>query len=231
MPFRRIPSSMRKIVQALQAAQSKYNATGTNQAFSVATKTALDTLLPLLMAELSQKNTSSASKYSASRLEDESMAKAKMYISHYFQVLNLGIERKIYKASERIFYGLNQNRKSVPKLGKENDVIYWAEEIARGEASRIASGGIPMANPSAAEVHTAASDFITKHKDQSEKKDSHGKESKDVKDLFGDARQLVIDIWDEVEFAFRRRDRAAKRKRAKEWGVFYDTRPEERSKG
>jgi hypothetical protein len=36
--------------------------------------------------------------------------------------------------------------------------------------------------------------------------------------------ELILDLWDELDFAYRRDEAPAKRRRLREWGVVYETR-------
>jgi hypothetical protein len=158
----------------------------------------------------------------ATIIEQLALANCRIYDSHYFQVFNLGVARGIYPASARTFYGIDASDDKVPILTKENDVKHWAQAIVTGDAARVAAGGAAMTNPTAAEVGLKLADYTTKHNTQSEKKDAYDNAQQVVGGMFGTVKQLVVDMWDEVEFYFRHEpDEASKRRKCREWGVVY----------
>jgi hypothetical protein len=230
MPFRQLPRSVAELQQALTNAKTKSdNTSGPLQAFSAGTKTTLNTFLPTYNTEIGEMNGALVQQVNASLAEDLSLAVNRMFISHFFQVFNLGVERGIFAAGDRVFYGLDANQTEIPSLGQESEIIFWSGKIATGDADRMAASAtaVPMVNPTPAEVAAVHVDFLTKHSDQSTKKDTFDTEQEDVAALFDDALALVEDIWDEVEFTYRHEDPPSKRRKAREWGVVYETRPGE----
>ena len=82
-----------------------------------------------------------------------------------------------------------------------------------------------MSNPSAAQVQSKYNDYDSKHKLQSEMKDAFNKAQKQTGKMFEPVKQLVVDIWDEVEFFFRHeKPESSKRRKCREWGVVYISR-------
>jgi len=62
---------------------------------------------------------------------------------------------------------------------------------------------------------------------QTTAKDALESEQADVNLLRPEADRIILDVWDEVEFALRRLEPSTLRRRAREWGVFYALRPGE----
>ena len=62
---------------------------------------------------------------------------------------------------------------------------------------------------------------------QTSKKDAYDKEQEDVDNLRETAADIILDVWDEVEFTFRKNTASSKRRKAREYGVVYITRPGE----
>ena len=54
------------------------------------------------------------------------------------------------------------------------------------------------------------------------------RESNDVIGLRDEVADLVRDIWDEVEFAYRKEPASARRRHGREWGIVYVQRRSER---
>ncbi|MBL7127710.1 MAG: carboxypeptidase regulatory-like domain-containing protein [Ignavibacteria bacterium] len=159
----------------------------------------------------------------ASLIEDEKMIFARLCISHYIQVLFFAIERGDYPNLVKGYYGMDGNQTELPKLGKESDIFTWGENIKNGEAALIANSYPAMTNPTAAQVAAALLEFNTTHGTQSASVESFDKEQEDVAALIPEAKELVTDIWDEVEFTYRKEDFPSKRANCRLYGVVYSS--------
>uniref|UniRef100_UPI003569B6B0 hypothetical protein n=1 Tax=Draconibacterium sp. TaxID=1965318 RepID=UPI003569B6B0 len=62
---------------------------------------------------------------------------------------------------------------------------------------------------------------------QSAEKQAFDAENKDVLDMLPEIDELIRDIYDEVEFYYRKETPPNRRKLAREWGVSYVSRPGE----
>jgi hypothetical protein len=221
MPSRRLPQSILGFQKAMDDAKNK--STGSpEEAISSDTIDRLDILQPDYNAKVLLMNIALQDQLNATAIEQSALNICRMYTSHFFQVFNLGIAREIYPASARTFFGIDASDDKVPVLTKENDVTHWAQTVVSGNAARITAGGAAMANPTAIEVGVKLSDYTTKRNTQSEKKDAYDDAQQVVGGMFDTVKQLVVDMWDEVEFFFRHEpDEASKRRKCREWGVVY----------
>ncbi len=84
-----------------------------------------------------------------------------------------------------------------------------------------------MAMPSASEVDTARTAAAGVQQTQSEAKDAFDKEQADVATSQPEIDAHILDMWDTIEFALRKLDGPSRRRRAREWGVVYISRPGE----
>ena len=221
MPSRRLPQSILGFQKAMDDAKNK--STGSpEEAIKDETIDRLDIDQPDYNGKVLAMNVALQDQINATALEQTAFGICRMYDSHFFQVFNLGIARGIYPASARTFFGIDANDDKVPNVGKENDVTHWAQTIVSGNAARVTAGGAAMANPTAVEVGSKLTDYTTKHNTQSEKKDAYDDAQQVVGGMFDTVKQLVVDMWDEVEFYFRHEpDEASKRRKCREWGVVY----------
>lgn len=87
------------------------------------------------------------------------LRKAKLYISHFIQVINMGIIRGDVPSNIRSFYNLEEYDNRVPLLNTESDIIKWGECIIKGETERLRKGLPPISNPSIALVKVRFEDF------------------------------------------------------------------------
>lgn len=122
---------------------------------------------------------------------------------------------------------MDVSQTTLPQLSSDAELTMWADRIVSGEAARTAAGGTALPFPTVAEVDAELTQYKSLRADQSTKKDAYDSEQEDVEALRADVEALIRDIWDEVEFAFRRDDSPSLRRKAREYGVFYATRPGE----
>jgi acyl carrier protein phosphodiesterase len=77
---------------------------------------------------------------------------ARMYVSHFIQVLNMAIRRGELKKDIKEGYGLNPNSFVLPPLDTDSDIEKWGKSVIAGEEKRISRGGVPIYNPNIAKV-------------------------------------------------------------------------------
>ncbi len=192
-----------------------------DMAITPQTVTRLTATQPLFSTKMNLRSSALEAQSSATESKTEAQTKAKMYISHFIQVFNLGVEREIYPKSARAYYKLDVSSNSVPPLLKESDIVYWGEQLINGEAERVTNGGEPMTNPSIVEVEAVYNDFVAQNNAQSTLKDAYDKAQEDVSNMRPDVDLLILKIWDEVETFYNQEPAPSKRRNAREWGVVY----------
>jgi len=221
MPSRRLPQSILGFQKAMDDGANKA-ASSPEEAISADTLAVLAIKQPDYNAKVLAMNIALQAQMSATQEEDVAIGECRMYISHYFQVFNLGVARGLFPATARAFYGIDANDDKVPNLNKENDVSHWAQTIVTGDAARVTAGGVAMGFPKAIEVDAKFTIYKAKHNTQSEKKDTYDNAQQAVAAMNDSVKQLVVDMWDEVEFFFRHEpDDASRRRKCREWGVVY----------
>ncbi|MCW5906907.1 MAG: carboxypeptidase regulatory-like domain-containing protein [Chitinophagales bacterium] len=228
MPTINRPRTNLERLKALQAAKAKADVTSaTDLAFSAETLTRLTAFLPTFQTEMQEVGSALSAQSAATVTANAAKAAARMHISHFFQVFNLGIQRGIYSAQQRAHFNLDVNSADLPRLVTEQEIATWGQRIVTGDAARTAVGGAAMSNPTAAEVATVHSAYIAAQSTQSTLKDAYDHEQEDVQALETEADDLIADIWDEVEFTFRKDSPPSKRRKAREYGVRYIPNPGE----
>lgn len=228
MPFRQLPQTDESRLQALQGAFEKAAVTPAGQlAISAATKTAVDAQYPLFRTELEERGTALAGQTTATQAQAAQAARLRTWTSHFLQNLNMAIERGAIPATARAFYQLDVSQTALPRMSSEADLTLWAGRAVSGEAARVAGGGIPILFPPIAEVAAELAQYQTLHNVQTTKRDTYLAEAADVEALRRPIDDLILDIWDEVEFHFRREPASSLRTKAREYGVYYASRPGE----
>lgn len=153
--------------------------------------------------------------------KDVAQEDTRLYASHFIIVFNLMIRRGLIAKEERARYNLPIEGDALPYMDSEEAVQQVAENIAAGEAARVAAGGTAMSNPSAADVAGKLTTYLTKLTAASEKKDLLDTAQEDLDALNPGADNLILRIWDEVESYFNYETAESKRANAREWGVVY----------
>jgi len=124
---------------------------------------------------------------------------ARMYISHFVQVLYLSVLRAEIKEEHLDLYGLERATMVVPELTTNEQLLEWGQKIIDGENSRTSLGGVPIYNPSVAKVKVMYSLF----KDSYQTQKLHQKATTRIMNEVANYREIVdkviYDIWEEVE--------------------------------
>ena len=223
MPYRRLPNTDAARIRALKTALKK----GQNQeidtiAYPFALKQKIEFFLPKFEIAITNSKLAKEKQFGNSQKFSEYTKKARLYISHFIQVLNFCIARGELKASARSFYGLEENSSKVPSLLTEQDLLQWGEKIIAGEQSRISNGGgNPIYCPSIALVKVNYENF----------KENSARESGNVAQYRDEADALILEVWNEVEHYFEGvRDEEERRYMCEEYGLVYVFRRGEKEK-
>lgn len=124
---------------------------------------------------------------------------ARMYASHFIQVLNMTIQRGELRSEIKVGYGLDPDSFACPKLKTEAEIAEWGKKIIEGEEKRVLNGGVPIYNPNIAKVKVYYSIFADHYyninglKQNAEK---HREELVEMRPLIDD---LLLDLWNQVE--------------------------------
>ena len=152
-------------------------------------------------------------------------ARLTMVVSHFHQVLDLGISRGDFRGGARSYYGRDVSASAVPDLSTYDAVADAAQKIVDGEAARKtaeAAGFRPMALPTAAEVAAQLAAFTAARNLAQQAQVKTDRERADVTALYPQAQALAVDLCDTVEFFYRKEpDPATFRAKCSRWGVVY----------
>ena len=167
-------------------------------------------------------------KVSANKNYRRVVQNARMYISHFIQVLNLAVIRGEVKAEQKELYQLDPHNHIVPDLSSEEDLLVWGENIIQGEQKRTSMGGFPIYNPAIAKVKVHYDIF-------KEEQMSHTLHKKVTSRVMGDmetqrkqADAIILTIWNEVEEYYKDLLPYDKLCHCKNYGVIYYYRPTEK---
>lgn len=229
MPYRRLPNTdnarLKSMKKALDIAE---NIPPYNLAYSVSSFQKLKYFYPEFLQEIQQNKEIFGRQTEKSKIYQEAFKKAKIYISHFIQVLNFGIMRGEIKPENRGYFNLEEYEKKTPLLNAETDVIKWGEYLIQGEQKRISEGLTPITNPTIARVKIYYENFIRLNKNQKKLQESHSRSLKKIAELRKKADDIILNIWNEVENTYADLPAEQKRKKASEYGIVYVFRKNER---
>lgn len=233
MPYRRLPNTDAARIRALKSALRK----GQQQeidtiAYPFALKQKIEFFLPKLEVAITNSKMAREKQFDNSQKFADYTKKARLYISHFIQVLNFCIARGELKSSARTFYGLEENNSKVPPLLTEQDLLQWGEKVISGEQNRLSNGGgNPIYCPSIALVKVNFENFKENYTRQKQFQNNSARESGNVAQYRDEADALILDIWNEVERYFENvKDEEEKRYMCEEYGLIYVFRRGERDR-
>ncbi len=200
MPYRRLPNTDQARLRALQqAVQRASEADFTEQVLTYKTLNEAQRFLLTFETQVSQYHQNFQSKVSANKQYRHLVANARMYISHFIQVLNLSVIRGEIKKEQKELYKLEIDNHILPDLSSEEDLIVWGQNIIDGENERIQAGGFPIYNPNIAKVKVHYEIFKEKQVMQQMHKKTANRTYEDLGVLRGQADAIILDIWNQVE--------------------------------
>jgi hypothetical protein len=222
MPYRRLPNTDAARLKALNRAFSKGKELPPFKlAFSQGTYNRVQGFLSTFDAAVRlHKNT-----YNTTIRKNKdypcSFRKARLYISHFIQVMNMAIARGELQSHIRTFYGIDEQDGKVPEMHNETDVIKWGEQIIAGEAERLRKGMTPIANPSIAVVKVWYEQFMEAYRAKEISKKNGMRILNDVSSLRIQADDIILNIWNEVEAHFSELPEDEMRRECMQYGIVY----------
>ena len=231
MPYRRLPNTDQGRIRAIEMALEKGKRIALpDLAFSQQSLEKLQMLYPHLSGAMRNLQASKQNQFERSKEYGDIFKKAKLYVSHFIQVLNFAIMREEMKPEVREFYQLNPNTLNVPALNLEKDVLAWGERIMEGERKRTMNGGSPIYSPSIALVKVHFESFKDAHRYMINLENINKRAALKMHEMREKADALIQQVWNEVEASFGDFTPEARREKCTEYGVNYVYRASEQKK-
>jgi len=229
MPYRRLPNTDQARLRALQTAIMMGQKKETEElAFSAKSLNRLRSFFTNFETTIIHHKLARKQQEKSSNAYLETVRKARLYLSHFIQVLNFAIQRGDMKSTVREFYGFSD--KKCPSLILDSEVLEWGKKIIEGEHQRINHGGNPLYNPSIAVVKVKFDQFIDAYHFQKTLQNNTARWTSKVAELRKEADDIILDIWNEVEESYAALPDEYKREKSAEYGLIYVYRPMERIK-
>lgn len=230
MPSRRLPNSMPAVIRTLTKARDTYKLTtiSAERAITATQFAQLDDALPttLLSRLIKEAHDIDLAQAAQSPLTTEVArlaAQLTMFVSHFHQGYDRGVERGTFTAAGRAYYGRPVDATTIPDISTYDLVQAAAEAIIQGESDRSATVDYAaMALPSAAEIQILDYNF-TIERNLAQTAETHtDTQREEAHALYPEAQALAVDICDTVEFFYRHDpDASSRRVKCERWGVVY----------
>lgn len=229
MPYRRLPNTDQSRIRAINIALDRYNSkivageVISEKTFNEASAffTVFENIHHEYLLSLEKQKAASKKYY-------QQMHTARLYISHFIQVLNFGVIRNEIKRETKILFNLEPNVFTVPDLSTEAAILKWGESIINGERERINRGGSPIYNPAIAKVSVHYEIFSDTCVSQKIYQKSTNRYLEQIASMRKDSDNIIIDIWNQVEDYFKDYTESQKRDLCQAWGVRYYLRKNEK---
>ncbi len=222
MPYRRLPTTDQARIRALQSALAHHSDPATqNELLSDSVFMELKNFLPRFQNAVSYFDLSQKTQTKRAQEYSELVKKARIYVSHFIQVVNMGIARGELKPEVRKFYQLKNEEKAIPNLLTEKSLAEWGKIIIEGDQKRILTGGNPIYNPSIALVKVNYEKFYDAWKNQKVLQANTVRNLKQVSAMRTEANNLVVKIWNEFENYYSHLPDDEKREKCLHHGLIY----------
>ena len=227
MPYRRLPTTDKARTRALEAALEKVAFKNGKVAISEKRIEELQTVKSKFENTLKHYELNiqiQAKKYHEYKT---ALEKARMYVSHFIQVLYLTSERGEINGGIK-YYGLEDFDGKVPPLNTEEEILYWGNKVVEGEQKRIQSGGSAIYNPSIALVRIKLEEFKDTAIFQQNLKKNTTRTYHIMQELRKSTNDFISQLWTEIEEAIKTDNPKHKRQVAQEYGIVYIFRRKEK---
>ena len=229
MPYRRLPKTDQARIRALKAAveSSTQNGVYTNVLSHNTYHRAKD-FLERFSREVSvyHRCVSEQSSKKGNKEYDAALKKARMYVSHFIQVLSMSIMRGEIARNKRSYYGLPEDEDTIPNLFSESSVLEWGIKVMEGERRRQGEGGVPIYNPTMGRVSVVFEIFRGMYERQQTLQQRTNDALRNISDMRFEADEIIFDAWGEIEKTFSTFQGEERLKKCAEYGVIYYDRPD-----
>jgi hypothetical protein len=231
MPYRRLPNTDQARMRAMEKALKKcLTDIPSDCPISETTLATLEIVLPKFQHALINLDAARKNQVAKNKEYLELIKKARIYISHFIQVLNFTIARGELKAEVREFYGLSAHKDNLPQLASEKNLLEWGRKIIEGEQKRLLKGGNPIYNPSIALVKVNYEKFSDSYLFQKNLISISNRGTKLINDMHAEVDNLILQIWNEIENYFMQSDETTDREKTAQYGIVYILRKHEKLK-
>jgi hypothetical protein len=229
MPYRRLPNTDNARIKALRAAIEKHNSIFGQGVITLDTYK-LELLLRNFEGAQLRYRDSLAAQAAANRKFQKLVKNVRLYISHFIQVFNFCVIRNEIRKETKSLYGIDPDNFTIPDLTSNDTLLYWGENVIKGEQARISQGGAPIYNPTIARVNVSFSQFKDAYFTQKTYQNTTSRQLENLSVQREDIDNALTTLWNQIEAAFANLPTKERLDRCKEYGVVYYLRKEEKDK-
>ena len=204
MPYRRLPNTDQARIRALKSAVGKGDVYTVNE-LAISLNTLSEARNFLSKFEIAHNYYAQCydNQVKESPKHQSNVKTARLYISHFIQVLNLSVLRSEVKPIHKKLYCLPIDNYNVPDLTSEAAMVEWGKRIIEGERKRTSQGGVPIYNPTIAKVKVHYDIFVDSYERQKALQVLTNRSLEGLATMRTRADELILDIWNQVEEKFR----------------------------
>jgi hypothetical protein len=229
MPYRRLPTTDKARTRALEAALQKVEFKNGKVAISAKSIEELQIVKSKFENLLKHYEMNIQIQADKNHAYKAAMDVARMYVSHFIQVLYLTSERGEINGGIK-YYGLGEYEGKVPPLNTEEEILHWGAKVVEGEQKRIQSGGSAIYNPSIALVRIKVEEFKDAAIFQQNLKRNTTRTYNAMQELRKTTNDFISQLWNEIEEGIKTDNPKHKRQVAQDYGIVYIFRRKEKRK-
>ncbi len=200
MPYRRLPNTDLSRIKALKTAIEKAsNIDFQEVAISMKTLSSAKRVVDKFERLCNKYQQTFDTQVKANIAFQSKVKNARMYISHFIQVLYMSVTRSEIKSEHLELYGLHDLNLIVPDLNSNEQLLQWGQKIIEGENKRISQGGVPIYNPGIAKVSVMYVLFKESYQTQQIHQKATARILNEVSEFRSEVDSIIFDAWEEVE--------------------------------
>jgi hypothetical protein len=230
MPYRRLPNTDAARLRAMKIAKEKYDRLGASAVpFSARTANIVRGLIPTFERAIADYKTAMNAQSEKNVRYQQMVRTARMYVSHFIQVLNLSCQRHEIKPEKRLMYKLLPDNYTVPDLSTEALLMEWGKNIIDGEMERLRqTPGGAIYNPSIGKVKVYFDQFADAYQLKKVSQKNAGRYLDTVQTMRKEVDAAILQLWNEIEESFANLGVEGMQEKSKEFGIVYYLRRKER---
>lgn len=222
MPYRRLPNTDSARLKSLKSAHERAKDTPPFKlAFSAGSFRKIQAVLPGFENAIFEHRNALNLQAEKNKEYQKRLKKARLYISHFIQVVTMAITRGDMVSDTRSYFGLADEEKKIPSLHSDEDVIIWGEKLIEGEKKRRSLGLSPITNPTIAVLKVHYDKFIEFHNYQKSLKNRSHRAQDQLNVQRAQVDSLIQQLWNEIEETFNDLPEEIRREKASEYGLVY----------
>lgn len=222
MPYRRLPNTDNSRLKALSIAYNKgKDLPPFKLAYSQSTLSRVQSLLSAYEHALSENRNAYNLQLEKNKDYHRHTKKARLYVSHFIQVINLAIIRGDLPASTRSYFGLEEDERKLPSLQTDEELFEWGNRLIAGEKERRNANLTPVTNPTIAVVKVFFDRFQEVYNVQNSLRKRCQRAMSDLNEKRHAVDAVIQQLWNEVEDKFKDLPEDLRREKASEYGLVY----------